>query len=295
MISLHGVIPAIPTPFHTDESLDLDSLQRNLERWNRAPLAGYVVGGSNGEFVSLGVEERVAVVQAAREVIPPERPLIAGSGLESTRETIALTKKMGEAGADAVIVVTPSYYTSRMDAEALESHYRQVADASPLPLLLYSVPANTGIDLPLPAAVKLAQHPQVIGMKDSGGNLARIASLVSDTPDEFQVLAGSASFLLAALSVGAVGCVAALGNLAAEPLVQLIEGYRSGDLSLSRSIQHRMIQPNHAVTAGYGVAGLKAALDLCGYYGGPVRSPLLPLNDQQAALLKAILQEAELI
>ncbi len=295
MISLHGVIPPIPTSFHPDESLDLDSLRRNIERWNRAPLAGYVVGGSNGEFVSLNMEERVAVVQAAREVIPPERPLIAGSGLESTRETIALTKRMGEAGADAAIVVTPCYYTARMDAEALETHYRQVADASPLPLVLYSVPANTGIDLPLPAAVKLAQHPNVIGMKDSGGNLARIASLVSETPDDFQVLAGSVSFLLAALSVGAVGCVAALANLAAGPLAQLLEGYESGDLGLARSIQHRMIRPNHAVTAGYGVAGLKAALDLSGFYGGPVRSPLLPLNEQQAASLQAILQEADLI
>src|SRR3972149_6526328 len=181
-LSMAGVFPPIPTPFREDESLALDQLQRNLERWNQTGLAGYVVGGSNGEFVYLSVEERLEVVRAARAAIPRNRLLIAGSGMESTRQTIALYEGMAAAGADAVIVVAPSYYRGRMDAQAYERHYRQVSQASPVPVLLYSVPANTGIELPASAVITLAAEPNIVGIKDSGGNISRIAALVSATP-----------------------------------------------------------------------------------------------------------------
>lgn len=294
-LSLAGVFPPIATPFRDDETLALDHLQRNLERWNQSGLAGYVVGGSNGEFVYLSVEERLQVVRAAREAIPAGRLLIAGSGMESTRETIALCVAMAEAGADAVIVVTPSYFRARMDAAAYERHYRQVAQASPVPVVLYSVPANTGIELPAPAVIRLAGEPGIIAIKDSGGNISRIAGLVGETPEAFQVLAGSASFFLAALTVGAVGCVAALANVAAEQVIELQDAFRAGNLGRARELQAQLLKPNHAVTAGYGVPGLKAALDLMGFYGGPVRSPLQSLGEAERGDLRKILETAGIL
>lgn len=294
-MDLSGVFPPIPTSFNDDQTLALGQLQRNLERWSRFALRGYVVGGSNGEFVYLDPAERLEVVRAARQAIPPDRLLIAGSGAESTAQTIALSQGMAQAGADAVIVVTPSYYRSRLDAQAFEAHYRAVAQASPVPVVLYSVPANTGIELPADSVLRLAEEPNILGMKDSGGNIARIAGLVSGTPEAFQMLAGSASFALAALAVGAVGCVAALANLAAQPVIDLYRAFRAGDLAEARSLQARLLKPNHAVTAGFGVAGLKAALDMLGFYGGPVRSPLQPLRESEREQLRGVLEAAQLL
>jgi 4-hydroxy-2-oxoglutarate aldolase len=294
-ISLVGVFPPIPTPFNPDGDLDLDHLRNNLDRWNGQPFSGYVVGGSNGEFVSLTLDERVEVVQETRFTIPSDRLLIAGSGMESTRATIELTLQMAEVGADAVIVVTPSYYKRLMSAAALENHYRQVADISPVPVILYSVPANTGVDLQLEAVVRLANHPNVVGIKDSGGSVAKIGAMVHDTPDDFQVLAGSAGFLLGALAVGAVGTIAALANIAGSELVEILTQFRSGNLTLAQEMQQQLIEVNTAVTTRFGVPGLKSALDMMGYYGGPVRSPLLPLSDEDRGMLRWVLEKAGLI
>jgi len=294
-LSLDGVFPPIPTPFNTDGDIDLDRLRDNLDRWKEQPLSGYVIGGSNGEFVSLTPDERVEVVQEARVTIPSDSLLIAGSGMESTRATVELTLQMAEVGADAVIVVTPSYYKGLMSAAALENHYRQVADASPVPIILYSVPANTGVDLPLEAVVRLANHPNVVGIKDSGGSVAKIGAMVHETPDGFQVLAGSAGFLLGALAVGAVGTIAALANIAGPELVEMLTQFRSGNLTLAQEIQQRLIEVNTAVTTRFGVPGLKSALDMMGYYGGPVRSPLLPLSDEERGTLRWVLEKAALI
>ena len=289
-ISLSGIFPPIPTPFKTNEDIDLDRLQFNLERWNKEPLNGYVVGGSNGEFVFLTLDERVEVVRQARQVAPRDRLVIAGSGMESARETIDLTRRMAQAGADVTLIITPNYFKSRMNVAALESYYRHVADASPLPVMIYSVPANTGLDMPAQAAINLAQHPNILGMKDSGGDVTKIGLMAHETRDaDFQIVAGSASFFLAALSVGAVGCVPALGNIAGAKLAQLLEAFQHGDMETARAIQHPLIEANTAVTARFGVPGLKAALDMLGYYGGPVRSPLMPLSDAETAELRHIL------
>jgi len=289
-ISLSGIFPPIPTPFKADEGIDYKHLQSNLDRWNQEPLAGYVVGGSNGEFVFLTVEERVEVVRAARQAIPRDRLLIAGSGMESTRETIDLTRRMAQAGADVAILVTPSYYKSRMNVAALEHHYSQVADASPIPVMLYSVPANTGLDLPAQAVIALATHPNIIGLKDSGGDITKIGFMAQETRNaDFQIVAGSAGFFLAALGVGAVGCVPALGNIAGGKLAQLLECFKRGDIAGARAIQLPLIEANTAVTARFGVPGLKAAMDMLGYYGGPVRSPLLPLSEADIVELRRVL------
>ncbi len=294
-VSLAGLFPPVPTAFDSQGDLHLDGFQSNLQRWNGEPLDGYVVGGSNGEFVLMAPAERLAVVQAARQVIPKDRLLIGGAGAESTRGTLELCDGMAKMGADALLLVTPSYYKAHMTAAALGEHYTTIADRASLPLILYNVPANTGLNLPVETVSELSHHPGIIGMKDSGGDIVRIAGLVAATPPDFQILAGSASFLLAGLSVGAVGCVPALGNLAAGHLARLMSLFHAGDVEGARVIQQAMLAPNRAVTSQYGVAGLKAGLDLLGYYGGPVRGPLKGLSGPDRADLERILLEAEIL
>jgi len=294
-ISLAGLFPPIPTPFKENGDVDYDHLHSNLNRWNQEPLNGYVLGGSNGEYVFLTPEERVETVRRVRQLIPPGRLLIAGSAMESTRDTIALTRRMAEAGADVAIVVTPSYYKGRMTAAALEHHYRLVADASHIPVMLYNVPANTGVDMPAQVAINSATHPNIVGLKESGGDVAKIGFMVQETPPDFQILAGSAGFLLGALAVGAVGGVAALANIAAAPLARMVEAFHRGDMAGARKIQLHLIEANTAVTSRFGVPGLKAAMDMLGYYGGPVRSPLLPLSEEDQAALRKVLVKAGLL
>lgn len=281
MLSLHGIFPPIPTPFDSDESIQFDQLAANLARWGKWPLAGYVVGGSNGEAVSLSADERVELVARVRQIVSDGRLVIAGAGAESTKESVALAGRMAEVGADAAIVVTPHYYGPRLDASAFIAHYRRIADACPIPVVMYNVPVYTGLDLPVEVVLALAEHPNLIGIKESGGSVTKVAEMVAGTPDDFQVLVGSASFLLPALAVGAVGCVPALGCLAGKAIAELIQAFEAGELDRARELQARLIAPNAAVTSRFGVAGLKAALDQLGMYGGPVRSPLQALSEQQ--------------
>lgn len=294
-LSLAGIFPPVPTPFKPNGDLDLDALQNNLAKLNREPLAGYVVGGSNGEFSSLTIEERLAVVRAARQATPKERLLIAGSGLESTRGTVELTAQMAELGADAVLVVTPGYFRAKMTPAALETHYAQVANAAPLPVMLYSVPANTGVDLSATSVSKLATHPNIIGLKDSGGDIVKIGQMLAQVPPNFQILAGSAGFLLATLVLGGVGGIMATANIAARQLHTLYASFRAGDLTAARATQLPLIEVNAAVTARFGVAGLKAAMDMLGYSGGLPRLPLLPLTDDERETLRKILVKGELL
>lgn len=294
-LSLAGIFPPVPTPFKANGDLDLDALQSNLTKLNAEPLAGYVVGGSNGEFTSLSIEERLAVVEAARQVTPKERLLIAGSGLESTRSTIELTKKMAHTGADAVLVVTPGYFRNKMTGLALENHYTQIANAAPVPVILYSVPANTNVDLPAASVIKLAAHHNIIGLKDSGGDIVKMGQMLAEVPPDFQILAGSAGFLLATLVLGGVGGIMATANIAARQLHTLYASFHAGDLAAARAAQLPLIAVNAAVTARFGVAGLKAAMDMLGYKGGLPRPPLLPLTDDERETLRKILVKGSVL
>ncbi len=294
-MDLAGIFPPIPTPFDEQEGLALDHLRGNLDRWEAEPLQGYVVGGSNGEFVSLNASERLDVLKCVCEHAGPGKWIIAGSGLHSTRETILQTKRMADIGAHAALVVTPSYYKGRMTSEALIHHYQEVADASPIPIILYNVPANTGIDMDADTIVPLSEHNNIIGLKDSAGNVAKLAEITQRAQKGFQVLAGSASFLLGALAVGAVGTISALANIAPRSMALLMEAFQVGENEKARTMQQKLVRPNNAVTVQFGVAGLKFALDTLGYYGGPTRSPLLPLKADQQEQLAQILREAELL
>ncbi|XP_038065460.1 4-hydroxy-2-oxoglutarate aldolase, mitochondrial-like [Patiria miniata] len=286
-VDLSGVFPPIVTPFDEKENVNYDELTNNLQRWNSMPLRGYVVQGSNGEYVFLNKEERVEMVRRVRQATPADKLILAGSGCESTRDTIEMSKMMGDAGADALLVVTPFYFKSMMTSEALINHFTKVADNSPVPVILYSVPANTGLDLPVDVAVALSKHPNIIGMKESGGDVTKIGLIVHQTKDNnFQMLAGSAGFFLQSLSVGAVGGVCALANVLGREVCQVQTFFSDGKMEEAMKLQHRLIEPNSAVTKRFGVPGLKTAMEWFGFYGGPVRNPLLPTSEAHKEQLR---------
>ncbi|MBC7185979.1 MAG: dihydrodipicolinate synthase family protein [Calditrichaeota bacterium] len=291
-ICIEGVLAPVPTPFDTDERFLPSALRANLASLAPFPLRGYVVLGSNGEFVLLSEKEKLQVVEHARVCVPPERLLLAGTGCESTRATIALTREVARLGADAALVITPSYYRGRMTAEALTRHFLAVAEAAPIPIVLYNMPANTGVDLGPEVVMAVAGHPNVVGIKDSGGNVVAMAEMCRAAPPGFHVLAGSAGFFLAALSVGAAGGIMALANIAPAECCALWQKFRHGEIAAAQALQLRLVRLNTAVTRLWGVAALKRAMDILGLYGGPVRAPLLPLNEDQATMLNTLLEES---
>lgn len=294
-LSLRGILAPLPTAFDAGEGLNLDRLARNVRRWNEEPLAGYVVGGSNGEFPLLTPGERLEVLRAVVGARAPGRLVIGGASMEATAATAELARAVAGAGADAVIVVTPWYYKGKMTAAALVAHYTEVADASPVPVIVYNMPANTGVDIPLPAVVELSRHPNIVGIKESLPDVVKIGRMARSSSPGFQVLAGSGGFLLPALAAGAVGGVLALANLAARPLDRLMQSFARGDLAAARAAHFELIELNALVTERYGVAGLKAALDLLGFYGGPVRRPLMGVSSAEREEIRGALVEAGIL
>jgi 4-hydroxy-2-oxoglutarate aldolase len=290
-ISLRGVFPPIPTPFDTDGNVAHQALKANLERWNDYALSGYVVLGSNGEAGFLSEWEKMRVLDTARAAIPAGKLMIAGTGCESTRQTILLTRQAAQAGADVALIVTPHYYTGKMTSEALARHYEAIADDSPIPVMVYNVPKFTHVDVEVAAVARVARHPNIIGIKDTSGNIVKLADMVRQAGPHFQVLAGSAGFFFPALMVGAVGGILALANIAPRQSIEIYDLYTAGRYSEAADLQRRMIPVNAAVTARFDIAGLKATLDMLGYYGGPVRPPLLDLTESECQALRAIMIE----
>ena len=292
---LNGIFPPIPTPFDAQGEVDVQAMTHNLAWWNRYALAGCVALGSNGEAELLDEEEKVRLVAAVRSALPADRTLIAGTGCASTRSTVRLTRRVAAQGADAALVLPPFYYKTQMTKPALVEHYRAVADASPIPIVIYNMPANTGLDLDADTVVDIARHDNVVGLKDSSGNLVKMAAIRQRTPIEFRILAGSASFLLPALTIGACGGILALANIAPQQCLDIVRFANRGDLEHARALQLRMVEPNTAVTRGGGVPALKAALDLIGLEGGPVRRPLRPLDETARTQLRDILERADIL
>jgi len=284
-----GIFAPIATPF-ADDGIAWDKLEQNIAKWAASGLAGLVVLGSNGEFQLLSRQEKEELIAFVCRHTPKHMKVMAGTGCESTAETIDLSRRAAELGADAVLVVTPSYYKACYTPAALIEHYTAVAEASPVPVMLYNMPGNTGINMPSSLMIQLAEHPNIVGVKDSSGNIVQIAETIAGTPADFAVFAGSASFLLPALALGAVGATAALANVLPGECVALYEHFQAGRLAEARRLQHRLLEINRAVTARWGPAGLKAAMDLMGYYGGPPRKPILPLTPAEREELKAILE-----
>lgn len=283
-LNLAGVFPPVPTPFTADESVDPAALQHNLQQLLRSPIRGVVVLGSNGEAPLVSDDDAIRMIEAAREIVPRDRVLLAGTGRESTYDTIRLTKRAAEAGADAVLVRTPSFFKSQLTAAAFTRHYTGIADRSPVPVLLYNFTALTGVTLHPEAVATLSRHPNVIGMKESGTDETLIAAYGAHASDSFQLLGGTVTALHASVAAGATGAILASAVVAPNQSVRLFDLLNAGKLDEARALQARIIALNRHVTTTYGIAGLKLAQDLIGQRGGLPRLPLLapPAEARQA-------------
>ncbi|MCE5265890.1 MAG: dihydrodipicolinate synthase family protein [Deltaproteobacteria bacterium] len=288
MFKLHGIYAPIATPFAGGE-IAYDKMGKNLDFWLGSDLEGIVVMGSNGEFVLLSPAEKEELMRFVCARAKGKKPVIAGTGAESTVETIRLSEKAAEAGADAVLVVTPNYYKGEMTDPVLARFYTDVADASPLPVILYNMPRNAGINISAKLAVELARHPNIIGIKDSGGNIVQIADMIRNAPAGFSVFAGSASFLFASLALGATGGTLALANIFPNECARVQKLFDAGKMAEARELQMNLIDSNNAVTGRWGIPGLKAAMEMIGLYGGDPRPPLVPLNEAAREELRKVL------
>jgi 4-hydroxy-2-oxoglutarate aldolase len=287
-----GIFTPIVTPFRQDDTVDEAGLRANVARWMRSPLAGLVVLGSNGEAPQLDDAEADRVVSIVREGVPRDRVLLAGTGRESTRATIAATKRAASTGVDAVLVRTPSFFKPQMTTDVFVRHYTEVADASPVPVLLYNVTMFTGVNLAPEAVERLAPHPNIVGMKESGSDIAQIAEycgvrLKAQATRDFTVLAGSATTLFHALCAGCDGAILALAGVVPDECVRLQTLVREGRLDEARMLQLRLTPLARSVGGTYGVPGLKAALELMGFAAGPPRPPLRPAGTHAIDVIRA--------
>jgi 4-hydroxy-2-oxoglutarate aldolase len=293
MIDLAGIYAPIPTPFYEDESVAYDHLEANLKRWGASELDGVIMPGSNSEAAYLDTDEKIHIWEVCGSVLKGSgKRLIAGVGVESTRECIRLALEAAQAGAEALLIVPPNYYRPFMTHTVLLAHYSAVADASPVPVMIYNVPNFTGIDFSLETLAALAKHPNIIGIKDTSSNVVKMGSLLQLCPD-FQVFAGTGSALLPFLSIGGRGGIMALANFAVKPLRQLLTYFQTGRMEEARKLQVSLNAINSAVTARFGVPGLKYAMDQSGYYGGPCRRPLLPMGTEPRAEIDHLLGEIQ--
>jgi 4-hydroxy-2-oxoglutarate aldolase len=276
-MTFEAVFPPMATPFAGGE-VDVAAIRRNVEKWMHTGVGGVVALGSNGEAPLLDEDESDRVIGAARDSVSDRRKLIAGTGRESTRATIAASVRAARLGADAVLVRTPSYFKTRMTGDAFVRHYTSVADACPVPVLLYNYPAVTGVSLSPDVVGKLAEHPNIAGVKETGSDTAQVAAFVAASNPGFSVIAGSAPTFYPSLCVGARGGILAIACVVPDICVLLFEHVRAGRHDEARLLQARLTPLARLVTTVYGVPGLKAAMDLAGFTGGEPRSPLPPVT-----------------
>lgn len=290
-----GIVPPIITPFR-DEALDLEALEKAFGIWNKVGLSGYLVLGSNGENVFLDQEEKDRVVAACRKLIPADRFMMVGTGEQSTRATVEATKRAAGLGADCALVVTPFYFKGQMSPDRLRDHFFRVAGESPVPVFLYNVPQMTGLNMSGETVALLAEHENIVGIKDSSGNIGQLADILRLTPEGFFVFTGSAPVLLPALALGAVGGILAAANVAPQVCFDIFREFGAGNLDRARELQHSMTPLAKMVTIGLGVGGLKAAMERAGFPACGVRSPLaMPADPAALAALEAELKKLGLM
>ena len=288
-MNLSGVFPALTTPFSSDGSVSVEDIKHNIAKYNTTGLAGYVAIGSTGESVLLSRKEVDTVLVAVKESAAPNMRLIAGTGAESTAETIDRTKRAAELGYHVALVKTPYYYKPMYKPEVFIAHYRRVADASPIPVMLYSVPQFTGVALEAPEVGVLAQHPNIIGIKESSGNVQRAAEMLAAVPSSFQILVGSASMMFPSMVLGAVGSILALASAMPEQCVALFDAARKGEMGTARALQATILPASKVIVSQCGIPGIKYAMDQAGYRGGLPRLPLMPLQEDQRKVIRDIM------
>jgi 4-hydroxy-2-oxoglutarate aldolase len=289
-MQLRGIFVPMSTPLSPGgDSLALGPLKENIAVYNKTKVAGYAIGGSTGEAILLSWDETDRLFAAVKEHASPDKILIAGTGVESTAETIVRTRRAAELGYHAALVRTPHYYKPAMTHTALLTYFRAVADASPIPVLVYSIPQFTGVEVPASLVAKLAEHPNICGIKESWGKLPVIQEILAAAPKRFQTLVGSASILEPSLKLGAVGAILALSCVVPDLCVQLFEAAQAGKSAIAEEIQLRLSPVSQKCISELGVAGVKFSMDCLGMYGGPTRPPLLPLTADQQAEVKSAL------
>lgn len=281
---LSGVFAPITTPFDEKGDLLLDPLASNIRRLNESKLRGYLVLGTNGEFKSLSEEERKKVLETVVREASKDKVVMAGTGRESTHHSILATKEAAAMGIDFASLIAPSFFAKKMTDQALLNHFRTISDSSPIPVLLYNNPEVAVVTFSSSLVGEISKHPNIVGMKDSSkGNFA--SYLLSAGP-EFNLLAGSANFFLEALVMGGVGGVLSIANFAPDACCKVYDLWKAGRLEEARTAQYRLMTLNQKVSGKFGVAGVKAAMDFAGFYGGPPRSPLSPLTSDEKRKLQ---------
>lgn len=291
-INLSGIILPTITPFTASEDLDAAGLANNFQRWNDTGVVGYVVLGSTGERANLDESEYLQVIETARRAVPEELTFIAGAGQQGTRGTIKETERAAKAGAEAVLVITPSFYKSAITQDALVRHYQAVADAARVPVILYSMPDLTGIKIEPETAARLSEHQNIIGMKDSSADIAKFAETVRLAPDDFALMIGNGTVFCEALQAGARGGILAVGCVVPALCIEIYEAVRIGDSEGAKVLQDKLTPLARAVTKTYGIGGLKTAMEMAGFVGGSVRAPLQRPAESARAELVQLLNQA---
>jgi 4-hydroxy-2-oxoglutarate aldolase len=291
-INLNGILLPVTTPFAANEDLDVAGMNSNLARWNDTGIVGYVVLGSTGERAHLDETEYLRVIEAAREAVAEPLTFIAGAGQQSTYGTIKEIGRATAAGAEAVLVITPSFYRSAITQDALVKHYFAIADASPVPIILYSMPDLTGIKINPETAARLSEHQNIIGMKDSSADIRTFAETVRQAPDDFAMMIGNGTVFCEALQAGARGGILAVGCAAPGLCIEIYRAVQAGNIDRAKSLQDKLSPLGRAVTKTYGIGGLKTAMELAGLVGGPVRTPLQRPDEAATAEIAQLLRQA---
>jgi 4-hydroxy-2-oxoglutarate aldolase len=294
MLKIQGIFPPIITPF-TDQAVSYAHLAENIKKWNHYHLSGYVLLGSNGEKVMLKKSEALQSIETAVKYIPADKQIIIGAGNESSQGTIDFIKQAHHIGGDAVLVNPPHYYKDQMRGKELEAYFNEVAEYSPFPVLLYNVPKFCGIEIPLDTVARLSDHPNIIGMKDSSGNLSYFQMLIGLNLKKFQLLTGTANTLMLSLVMGASGGILALANIAPQICLDIYQAVKKGQIVKARKLQLSIIRLNQLTTTIYGIGGLKYALDQIGMFGGRPRKPLLLPDNQGKTEIQKELKKLKLI
>jgi len=292
-INLSGLLLPITTPFKSDETIDAAALTSNIEKWNRSGINGYVVLGSTGERVNLDEREFLQVIESARKAVPESMTFIVGAGQQSTRGTTAEIERAAGAGAKAVLVITPHYYRSAITQQALVDHYSAVADASPIPIILYSMPDLTGVKIEPETAARLSEHENIVGMKDSSNDVAKLLETVKTVAQDFSVTIGNGTVFAEALQVGARGGILAVGCVAPELCLEIYRAVEDGQIDRANALQEKLTPLARAVTKTYGIGGLKASMEIAGYVGGAVRAPLRRPGTEGIAEIESLFDDCK--
>ena len=291
---LRGILLPFTTPFDPGGHLNLEGLIANIKKWNESGINGYVALGSTGERVNLDEREYLQVIETARQSIATDKVLIVGAGQQSTIGTVREIKRVCSATTvDAFLVITPHYYRPSITQEALVEHYMLVADESPAPVILYSMPALTGVKIEPETAARLSEHQNIIGIKDSSADLDGLSETIKLVRKDFAVLTGNGTVLCEALSAGASGGILAVGCVAAGLCIAIARAVKSGETETATRLQSTLTPLAQAVTTRFGIGGLKAALEMKSYVGGAVRAPLHGPDDEARAEIRRCLEEAE--